>query len=195
MIDETAADLNTNSGTEDTPKVAINTTTDEQNNELRKAVISSEVTDNEQDTDSLKDKSLEELVSLANEMLVLTPKAAAEKLKVIKNVFYEKYNTAKNEAKEIFEKENTDSEINFKYEKSNLTNQLTEIDAKVKQSREEEKLRIEQEKKKKIKKERTKEKKKERTNEIIDEIYQIVGWCAPRPISIVFYKRLLIGGH
>lgn len=150
MNDETAADLGTNSGTEDTHKVAITATIDEQNNELRKAVTSTEVTDQEQDTDSLQDKSLEELVSLANEMLVLTPKVAAEKLKVIKNVFYEKYNTAKNEAKEIFEKENTDSEINFKYEKSNLTNQLTEIDAKVKQSREEEKLRIEQEKKKNL---------------------------------------------
>ncbi len=51
--------------------------------------------DQEEDTASLEDKSLEELVSLANEMLVLTPKAAADKLKVIKNVFYEKYNAAK----------------------------------------------------------------------------------------------------
>ena len=150
MIDETAANLSDDNTTEGTPKVAIDSNTDERNDELRKAAISSEVTEQEEDSTSLEGKSLEELVLFANEMLVLTPKAAADKLKAIKVVFYEKYNEAKNEAKELFEKENTDPEVHFKYEKANLTNQLTEIDAKVKQAREEEKLRVEQEKKKNL---------------------------------------------
>ncbi len=150
MNDETAAKMSENKGTEDTPNVPISTSTDERNSELRKAVIRSEDTEQELDTSSLEEKSLEELVALASEMLVLTPKAAADKLKVIKNVFYEKYNAAKNDAKELFEEENTNPEVHFKYEKAPLTNQLTEIDAQIKQARVEEKLRIEQEKKKNL---------------------------------------------
>ena len=81
MNDETAAKMSENKGTEDTPNVTISTSTDEQNSELRKAVIRSEDTEQELDTSSLEEKSLEELVALASEMLVLTPKAAADKLK------------------------------------------------------------------------------------------------------------------
>lgn len=122
---------------------------DMKNEQLHKAVIRE---DSEQDFDvsTLEDKTLDELVEEARGLLMQTPKTASVRLKLIRKVFYEKYNVQKDEAKEAYNAEKTDESPDFVYEKAQLIDSLKGIEDEIKKAREEEKKRVEEEKKKNL---------------------------------------------
>lgn len=122
---------------------------DLKNEQLHKDVIRE---DNEQDFDvsTLDDKSLDELVEEAKSLLMQTPKTASVRLKLIRKVFYEKYNTLKDESKEAYNTDKTDESPDFLFEKAPLIDELKAIEDEIKKAREEEKKRIEDEKKKNL---------------------------------------------
>ncbi len=122
---------------------------DIKNEELHKEIVQE---DNSQEFDAaaLEGKSLDELVEEARGLLIQTPKTASIRLKAIRTVFYDKYNTAKDEAKEQYTADNTDESPDFVYEKASLIDSLKCIEDEIKKAREEEKKRVEDEKKKNV---------------------------------------------
>jgi len=120
---------------------------DIQNEILQKSVVQEEEVEQSFDVSSLENKSLEEILAEAESILVLTPKAAATKLKAIKTLFYDKYNSQKDKAKEEYESSKIEESPEFDFEKAPLIENLNELESKVKQARQEEKERIELEKK------------------------------------------------
>lgn len=120
--------------------------TDTKNKELFKEIVQ-EDNSQEFDASTLDGKSLDELVEEARSLLIQTPKTASMRLKVIRTVFYDKYNLSKNEAKEQYTAERTDESPDFVYEESGLIDNLKEIEDEIKKAREEEKKRVEAEKK------------------------------------------------
>ena len=122
---------------------------DLKNEELHKEIVQE---DNSQEFDAaaLEGKSLDELVEEAHGLLIQTPKTASIRLKAIRTVFYDKYNTAKDEAKEQYTAEKTDESPDFVYEKTPLIDSLKGIEDEIKKAREEEKKRVEDEKKKNL---------------------------------------------
>ena len=120
--------------------------TDTKNKELFKEIVQ-EDNSQEFDASTLDGKSLDELVEEARGLLIQTPKTASMRLKVIRTVFYDKYNLSKDEAKEQYTAERTDESPDFVYEKSGLIDNLKEIEDEIKKAREEEKRRVEAEKK------------------------------------------------
>ncbi|PCJ67394.1 MAG: hypothetical protein COA58_03485 [Bacteroidetes bacterium] len=129
--------------------------------EIQKEILLNEVVTEDEETEqvfdvtSLEQKSLEEIVEEAEAVLVLTPKAAGLKLKAIKAVFFDKYNSMKDEAKAVYETSKTEDTPPFEFDKAVLVDNLTELDKKIKQARIEEKERIELEKKKNLERKKT----------------------------------------
>lgn len=105
----------------------------------------------ELDSSTLEQKSLEELIALAQDGLVKTPKTAKEHFKQIKPVFFEIYNQEKNEAKAAFIKENNSDE-GFEFEKASLVEDFLKLGEQIKQAQDEEKKRVEEEKQKNLEK-------------------------------------------
>ncbi len=123
--------------------------TDLKNEQLHKDVIRE---DHEHDFDAgtLQDKTLEELIEEARNLLIQTPKVASVRLKVIRDIFTEKYAIAKDEAREAFESKKTEESLPFIFDKEPLIHLIKEIEGEIKQAREEEKKRIIKEKQKNL---------------------------------------------
>jgi len=96
----------------------------------------------------LDGKNLEELLDEAATVLILTPKGARKKLNVVRSVFFERFNEAKNAALEIYKQDESEEKEPFTFEKESLALKLKEIEEAIKQSVAEEKERIETEKRK-----------------------------------------------
>lgn len=118
---------------------------------LEKEVKKNEEIEQDFDASTLESKSLEEIVTEAETVLVLTPKAAGKKLNAIKEVFYAKYNEEKAEALKEFRASEPSEEDSFEFVKAPLQEKIAELVTKVKQIKDEEKQRIEAEKKKNLK--------------------------------------------
>lgn len=122
---------------------------DLKNEQLHKA-IAREDNDQEFDASSLYEKTLEDLVEEAKSLLMQTPKTASVRLKIIRSVFFDKYNTEKDAAKELYNTQKTDESPDFVFEKSVLIDNLKSVEDEIKKAREEEKKRTEEEKKKNL---------------------------------------------
>jgi hypothetical protein len=97
------------------------------------------------DSATLEQKSLEDLIALAQDGLVKTPKLARQQYKEIKPVFFEIYNREKDAARASFVKENNSDE-GFEFEKASLVEDFIDLGKQIKQAQEEEKRRVEEEK-------------------------------------------------
>ena len=90
----------------------------ESNQDLQNEILKTELIkedDSEQpfDASSLKDNTLEEILTEAETVLTLTPKQAGVKLKAIRSIFFDKFNDLKDKAENTFKSENEDSEAEF----------------------------------------------------------------------------------
>ena len=122
---------------------------DLKNEQLSKEITREEI-EQEFDESSLKEKSLEELIEESRGLLIQTPKTASAHLKLIRKVFYDKYNAAKDKAKEQYDAEKTEESADFVFEKAPLIDALKAVEEDIKKAREEEKKRVEEEKKKNL---------------------------------------------
>lgn len=104
--------------------------------------------ENAYDAALLEGKNLDELLSEASTVEVLTPKGARKKLKVIRSVFFEKFNEEKEAALEIYNQDESEDKEAFAFAKETLVAKLKEIEDRVKLAVAEEKERIEGEKRK-----------------------------------------------
>jgi len=102
------------------------------------------------DPSILQDKSLDELLEIANELLVKTPKMASDQFSLIRRKFYEKYNTEKDQEYDAFKKQKNYADTEFTFSKQHLIEQIRDIEEQIKQALKEEKDRIELEKKKNL---------------------------------------------
>jgi hypothetical protein len=139
-----ATAVNTESKT--TPSV---NETDLKNEELHKAIVAEE-TEEQFNAAALEEKSLEELAAETKALLMLTPKTASERMKIIRKVFYDKYNPAKEDAKEKYNAEKAEDAPDFEFEKTPLIDELKAVEEEIKKARAEEKKRIDEEKKKNL---------------------------------------------
>lgn len=149
MIEENNVE-NPSEEREETTVQAVATESNEQdiqNEILEQAIVHDDEPENDFDASSFQKATLEDILSEAETVLVLNPKAASDKLKAIKSVFYDKYNAEKDMAYKAYEESKSDESPKFVFEKSSLKEKLDEIDSKVKQAIIEEKQRIEAEKK------------------------------------------------
>lgn len=104
------------------------------------------------DANSLQNHTLEELIKIGNELMVQTPTLASKHFIPIKKAFFDKYNTLKDEAFEIYKAEITELDPPvFEFSKKPLIQDIKSIENKIKQAQEEEKERVELEKKKNLK--------------------------------------------
>lgn len=95
-------------------------------------------------SESLTNKTIEELLDVAKESLVKTPKAAHINYLTIKPLFFEKYNGEKNAAKSLFKPKSEEDE--FVFEKTNLVDEFIQLGKDIAQAKAEEAKRIEAEK-------------------------------------------------
>lgn len=102
-----------------------------------------ETPDHSSNEDELEKLSLEQLFEKAQACLLLSPREALNQLKVIRGIFFDKYQDAKNEALEALSDEEKES---FRFEKAHLAEGLDEIQQTAKAAIAEEKERIENEK-------------------------------------------------
>lgn len=121
-----------------------------QNSILEKAVTSEDEPEEALDIAALEKLPLEKIVEEAEGVIIHTPKAASKRFKAIREIFYAKFNAAKDEAQAAYDESKNDESPAFVFEKEALNEQMQEVASKVKQAREEEKQRIEQEQKKNL---------------------------------------------
>ena len=123
----------------------------EKNTDVKKTLVINEDTKSESfDPSTLQNKSLDELLEIAKELLVKTPKMASDQFSFIRRKFYDKYNTEKDQEYDAFKKQENDVDIEFTFSKQHLIEQIRDIEEQIKQALKEEKDRIELEKKKNL---------------------------------------------
>ena len=96
---------------------------------------------------TLENKSLDELLAIAKELLVKTPKMASDQFSFIQKKFYDSYNTEKDQEYEDFKKQKNDADTNFTFSKQYFIEQIGVIEEQINQALKEEKERIVLEKK------------------------------------------------
>ena len=82
----------------------------EKNTDVKKTLVINEDTKSESfDPSTLQNKSLDELLEIAKELLVKTPKMASDQFSFIRRKFYDKYNTEKDQEYDAFKKQENDA--------------------------------------------------------------------------------------
>lgn len=102
-----------------------------------------ETPDHSDSEDELEKLELEQLFEKAQACLLLSPREALNQLKVIRGIFFDKYQDAKNEALELVSEEEKES---FRFDKADLAEGIDQILKTAKSAIAEEKERIEKEK-------------------------------------------------
>ena len=111
------------------------------------------------DATSYQQNTLEELIDLANGLMVQTPSTAVKHFNIIKKIFYDKYNDEKNQ-EEDSKKENSE----FEFSKKHLIETIKNIENQIKLAQKEEKERVNLEKKKNF----------ERRNDLLKQLEDLV---------------------
>ncbi len=111
------------------------------------------------DATSYQQNTLEELIDLANGLMVQTPSTAIKHFNIIKKIFYDKYNDEKNQ-EEDSKKENSE----FEFSKKHLIETIKNIENQIKLAQKEEKERVNLEKKKNF----------ERRNDLLKQLEDLV---------------------
>ena len=125
-----------------------NVTNIAKNTDVKKTLAINKNTSSESfEPSTLENKSLDELLAIAKELLVKTPKMASDQFSFIRKKFYDSYNTEKDQEYEDFKKQKNDADTNFTFSKQHFIEQIGVIEEQINQALKEEKERIVLEKK------------------------------------------------
>ncbi len=125
-----------------------NVTNIAKNTDVKKTLAINKNTSSESfEPSTLENKSLDELLAIAKELLVKTPKMASDQFSFIRKKFYDSYNTEKDQEYEDFKKQKNDADTNFTFSKQYFIEQIGVIEEQINQALKEEKERIVLEKK------------------------------------------------
>ena len=137
----TTADETTENKTSNVTNIAKNT-------DVKKTLAINKNTSSESfEPSTLENKSLDELLAIAKELLVKTPKMASDQFSFIRKKFYDSYNTEKDQEYEDFKKQKNDDDTDFTFSKQHFIEQIRIIEEQINQALKEEKERIVLEKK------------------------------------------------
>jgi len=128
---------------ETTENKTSNVTNIVKNTDVKKTLLINKDTSSESfEPSTLENKSLDELIAIAKELLVKTPKMASDQFSFIRKKFYERYNTEKDQEYEDFKKQKNDDDTDFTFSKQYFIEQIRIIEEQINQALKEEKERI-----------------------------------------------------
>ena len=133
---------------ETTENKTSNVTNIVKNTDVKKTLLINKDTSSESfEPSTIENKSLDELLAIAKELLVKTPKMASDQFSFIRKKFYDSYNTEKDQEYEDFKKQKNDDDTDFTFSKQHFIEQIRIIEEQINQALKEEKERIVLEKK------------------------------------------------